>query len=499
MSLIGIEKIKTKAKNFGGICLSTKYINSKTKYKFKCKNGHIFFKTATGLIHRNSFCAKCSGKSKVTIEECKLLAKKNNGKLLSKKIIRAKSKVLWLCELGHKFETTPSSVQQGSWCPDCGGSKKLEIEQLQELAKKRGGKLLSKKYKNSQTKMRWQCSNGHIWDATTRGIKNKGQWCPECVFYYSEALCRTTMEQLFNKKFPRSYPEWLINSNYQKMELDGYCSEIKLGFEYNGPQHYKTGFFYSTKKNLFKRIDDDKEKLRLCKKNGVCLLIFSYKDNLLELPNLIKKKLENSNFSIKNIDFSKKIDFNKVYQHVINIKTMQKIAKDRGGKCLSKKYINANQKLKWQCSEGHTWYATPASIKNQKKWCRKCAAKSMGFKRRLGISKMQDVAKERGGVCLSKNYINTATSLKWRCSKGHTWNARVYNILTGTWCPECGGSKQLTLDEMRKIALSKGGDCLSEKYFNTKTKLKWICKNNHIFYSTPNDVKYQNTWCQKCK
>ena len=113
MKLIGIEKIKTKAKNFGGICLSTKYINSKTKYKFKCKNGHIFFKTATGLIHRNSFCAKCSGKSKVTIEECKLLAKKNNGKLLSKKIIRAKSKVLWLCELGHKFETTPSSVQQG--------------------------------------------------------------------------------------------------------------------------------------------------------------------------------------------------------------------------------------------------------------------------------------------------------------------------------------------------------------------------------------------------
>ena len=74
------------------------------------------------------------------------------------------------------------------------------------------------------------------------------------------------MEQLFNKKFPRSYPEWLINYNYQKMELDGYCSEIKLGFEYNGPQHYKTGFFYSTKKNLFKRIDDDKEKLRLCKK-----------------------------------------------------------------------------------------------------------------------------------------------------------------------------------------------------------------------------------------
>ena len=116
---------------------------------------------------------------------------------------------------------------------------------------------------------------------------------------------------------------------------------------------------------------------------------------------------------------------------------MQKIAKERGGKCLSKKYINANQKLKWQCSEGHTWYAIPASIKNMKKWCRKCAAKSRGFKRRLGISKMQEIAKDRGGVCLSKKYIDNRTSLKWRCSKGHIWNAVVYNILTGTWCPKC--------------------------------------------------------------
>jgi len=55
------------------------------------------------------------------------------------------------------------------------------------------------------------------------------------------------------------------------------------------------------------------------------------------------------------------------------------LAKSKGGKCLSNKYISANQKLKWQCEKGHEWETTPASIKF-KSWCPHCwSLKRKGF------------------------------------------------------------------------------------------------------------------------
>ena len=47
----------------------------------------------------------------------------------------------------------------------------------------------------------------------------------------------------------------------------------------------------------------------------------------------------------------------------LTIRQMQELAKSREGKCLSKKYINARTKLRWQCKKGHKLMATPDSIK----------------------------------------------------------------------------------------------------------------------------------------
>ena len=52
---------------------------------------------------------------------------------------------------------------------------------------------------------------------------------------------------------------------------------------------------------------------------------------------------------------------------------MQKVASDRGGKCLSMVYLEANEKLMWECSEGHKWKATANMVKNDKTWCPTCS------------------------------------------------------------------------------------------------------------------------------
>ncbi|MCP4129769.1 MAG: hypothetical protein GY754_02015 [bacterium] len=177
-----------------------------------------------------------------------------------------------------------------------------------------------------------------------------------------------------------------------------------------------------------------------------------------------------------------------------SIDDMHELAGNRNGKCLSKKYISANTKLKWQCEKGHTWEALPGNIKKGS-WCPECAAK------RVTITDMQEIAVSRGGKCLSKKYVDTRTKLKWQCREGHTWEALPGNIKTGSWCRECNkrnaGRKKLTIEQMQEKAKERGGSCLSKKYIDNRTKLKWKCEKGHIWETTPSKIK-SGRWCPRC-
>ena len=57
--------------------------------------------------------------------------------------------------------------------------KKLTLKDLEKTAQKRGGYCLAKEYKNSSVKIEWECSEGHIFEATIRDVRS-GRWCPRC-------------------------------------------------------------------------------------------------------------------------------------------------------------------------------------------------------------------------------------------------------------------------------------------------------------------------------
>ena len=90
-----------------------------------------------------------------------------------------------------------------------------------------------------------------------------------------------------------------------------------------------------------------------------------------------------------------------------------------------------------------------ASVKNGT-WCPVCIGKHQD------IRDMHKLAEARGGKCLSSKYINNRTKLTWQCEKGHIWEATPHNIRNDHWCPECGGSKKLTLKDMHKLAENQG-------------------------------------------
>lgn len=176
-------------------------------------------------------------------------------------------------------------------------------------------------------------------------------------------------------------------------------------------------------------------------------------------------------------------------------KTMDEIhhlARSRGGKCLSAEYVDSKTKMLWECGKGHQWEATSASIRSGK-WCPDC-----GGTKKKTIEEMHEIARERNGKCLSDTYINKSTKLVWECEKGHRWEATPNSVRRGTWCPHCAGRARLTIEEMRRLATERGGKCLSNEYLGSQAKLLWECSKGHQWEATPSSVKHRKSWCPKC-
>lgn len=53
------------------------------------------------------------------------------------------------------------------------------------------------------------------------------------------------------------------------------------------------------------------------------------------------------------------------------------------------------------------------------------------------LEDMQKLAKARGGQCLSTEYVDIKSKLKWKCGFGHEFEAIPRPLLAGHWCPEC--------------------------------------------------------------
>ena len=170
------------AETRGGNCLSTAYVNARSKLTWQCQKRHQWQATPDNIIRKGSWCPICSARqSKVTIEQMHTLAAARGGKCLSKKYTNAHSKLIWQCQQGHQWQATPLNVKQGTWCPTCNpsGSPKGTIQQMHHLAAVRGGKCLSPKYTKNSGHLLWQCQQGHQWQAMPRTITS-GRWCPFC-------------------------------------------------------------------------------------------------------------------------------------------------------------------------------------------------------------------------------------------------------------------------------------------------------------------------------
>lgn len=167
----------------------------------------------------------------------------------------------------------------------------------------------------------------------------------------------------------------------------------------------------------------------------------------------------------------------------------EKAAKAFGGLCLSKKYVDSKDKLQWQCSEGHKFFAAFVTVK-QGAWCRKCFDQRHAKENlELRISNVQKFVSQRKGKFL---YVDQkdSTFVHLKCEKGHAWKTRASTLIRlKTWCPKCAGVALLSIEDAREMAISFGGICLSNEYINCDTKLSFQCRFGHQFMQTLTGMK----------
>jgi len=93
--------------------------------------------------------------------------------------------------------------------------------------------------------------------------------------------------------------------------------------------------------------------------------------------------------------------------------------------------------------------------------------KKPGRDRRFVLKECQDLAESKGGKCLSTEYKNIITKMKWQCPKGHEWETPMATLRNmGCWCPQCSGYKS---EELCREIIE---DNLLEKF--PKKRPKWL-------------------------
>ncbi len=375
---------------------------------------------------------------------------------------------------------------------------KYTINDVQKCAKIREFKLHGTEYKGTKHKYALECPFGHTWNGSFEGLK-EGKGCPDCAGSNGERLAKSILESMFEMRFPKKKPSWLLDLTGKRLELDGYNKEAKMAFEYQGIQHYK-GYGIYKKIDMKKRQKDDKSKANACKKYGVKLIVIPYfkkLDNLESIIKSVEQCVKKSGLETPK-DWDKRKENYSFYGYCPDLKELQKIALSKGGKCLSKYYLNARTLLEFTCSKGHTFEIHANSVRGGN-WCWEC-----GGSHPLNIDIVKELASKRGEICLSDTYINQRHKITFVCAQNHQYICTTKNYKKGRGCPECAkvnrqNSRRLGIEKMQEIAHSYGGKCISKTYINNRTPLNWQCNKGHKWSAIYQNVISNGTWCSKCK
>ena len=177
------------------------------------------------------------------------------------------------------------------------------------------------------------------------------------------------------------------------------------------------------------------------------------------------------------------------------LKMLHEYASQYDGVLLSDSWVNWDTRYDFKCKREHCFSMLVRDLKRGV-WCFEC-------KRNLRIEKLKikvekKVFEKKGNIKFG-NAKTSSDKVMLSCSEGHTWTTSINHLLGGSWCGSCYHIKsRASLTEFQEIAKSKSGECLSKSYSGAIFKLRFRCKDGHVWDATGNSIK-KGSWCGACE
>jgi hypothetical protein len=369
---------------------------------------------------------------------------------------------------------------------------------MHRLAESRGGKCLSNTYVNSQTPLLWRCKDSHQWKAVPSSVK-RGSWCRVCARLSKPSM--DDIQHLAHQRGGRCLSDIYVNS------AENLLWECKEGHQWKATW------------------DNIGRGGRWCPEcstglgERICRQFFSqlFQSSFPKIrPNWLVNKAGNQ---MELDGYSAALGIAFEHQGEQHYSTKGYFIDSESD--LSRRQEDDALKTMLCTQRGITLVSVPeipnrlpldqvrAFIKEQ------LAAKGIPLPQdfdtqdvdinrayrtggsRETLDSLRTTAMEHGGQCLSDVYMDSWSKLLWQCEQGHKWEAAPANIRAGKWCPLCAGNVRGTLEEMQEIAAARGGKCLSPAYVNNTTKLLWECAKGHRWEADSAHIE-RGHWCLYC-
>lgn len=315
------------------------------------------------------------------------------------------------------------------------------LENIKNIAIKNGGKLLSSKWLGRTVAHEFEC-DGVYFKCTPKMLK-RGQWAPKRGLV-SENIFRQALEHLFGYPFIKTQNLLTkeITNRKKSLELDGYCKQLKIAFEYQGhPSHWNP-----IDKNFLKVNERDLVKKQSCNKLGVKLIIipmlkecankWSEENIMLKLLPAIKKSYDKEDMPNLNVN-NFIIDFSIIKSNKERLDELKKFALNNGGVLISTAWKNYSYKYSFQYKDGRMFKISLTNLRANG-WPKNLdnyLNHSEGHKKTPEslLEELSCFAKNNNGRLLSTKWQGTKFKYLFEKENGEQFQRKQENIKTIAW------------------------------------------------------------------
>ena len=408
----------------------------------------------------------------------------------------ANRKLAWVCARGHHYEATPSNRTRGTGCPVCAGRRIVEGDNdLATTHPQLAAEVVQGEPRavtsGSHRRLRWRCAYGHEWEAPVAG-RVRGEGCPTCAgrrVDEGDNDLATTHPQLAAEAVgwdPRSVTagsnrrlrwrgacghEWVTSPNSRRGGAGcPYCASVSVLVGYND--------LATTHPELAKEADgwDPKTVIAGSGKllNWRCALGHTWRTRGAE-------RVVGKGCPV--------CAGQRVLAGYNDLATTHPVlAREADGWDPTTVIAGGKSKRTWRCERGHRW---SADINSRKAGggCPVCSNKQVLAGYNDLATTHPQLAGEAAGWDPATVTAGAEKKRRWRCEKGHEWEAVVFSRARGGGCPICSNQQVLAgyndLASLRPDLAAEmvTGDATAVTASSGRT-FRWRCAKGHEWKAT---------------